>query len=197
MRMKKLFKKLISFLLFLIIGIAINLFLGLCIGTVFYFLRDKELAAALGGIYFIEYFWYFYLGLGVIGWIVSLTIMRKSLFEGLGFVFLPVEIIIVLFSLLMAYGGFVMGFETICIYDLLIDTEYSESFNPYNIQNLEVGMSRDEVIALVGAPLDERNNTIYYTHDGKCPFGDFAWYELSLELEDDKVIGITSHWMHD
>lgn len=197
MRMKKFFTKLLSFLLFLIIGIAINLVLGLCVGTVFYFLRDKELVAALGGFHFIEYVWYFYLGLGAIGWIVSIILMRKSLFKGLGFVFLPVEIILVLFSLLMAYAQFVNGFETLCIYNPLIDTEYSESFNPYNIPKLKIGMSRDEVMALVGAPLEERSNRMYYTYDGKCSSGDFAWYELCLELEAGELVGITSHWMFD
>jgi hypothetical protein len=120
---------------------------------------------ALGGFHLIEYVWYFYLRLGIVGWIVSIILMRKSLFKGLGFVFLPVEIILVLFSLFTAYAQFIKGFETLCIYNPLIDTSYSESFNPYNIPKLKIGMSREEVMALVGAPLDEHSNRDYFALD--------------------------------
>lgn len=58
-------------------------------------------------------------------------------------------------------------------------------------------MERAEIISLIGVPISEINNTMYYTWDGKCSFGDFAWYELRIELEDGKVSEITSRWMYD
>ncbi len=194
--MKSFVKKLASFLLFLVIGIVINLVLGVCVGS-FFFFKDKELTDALGGFCFFDYVFYFYMGLGIIGWIVSSIIMRKSLFKGLGFVFLPIVIIIFFFSIFLVSAEFIWGFECECMYNPLIDTEYSESFNPYNIPKLKVGMSRDEVVDLVGLPISESNNNMDYTGDGKCSFGDFAWYELYLKLENGKVVDITSWWMDD
>ena len=195
-KMKSFVKKLASFLLFLVIGIVINLVLGVCVGT-FFFFKNKELTDALGGFCFFEYVVWFSVGLGIIGWIISAIIMRKSLFRGLGFVFLPIEIIIFFFSILFAFSLFFWGYESLCMYNPLIDTEYSESFNPYNIPKLKVGMTRDEVVDLVGLPISESNNNMDYTGDGKCSFGDFAWYELYLKLENGKVVDITSWWVHD
>ena len=194
--MKSFLKKLASFLLFLVIGIVINLVLSVCVGT-FFFFKDKELTEALGDFYFSDYIVHFYVGLGIIGWIVSAIIMRKSLFKGLGFVFLPIEIFIFFLSIVFIYVEFYWGGESLCIYNPLIDTEYSESFNPYNIPKLKVGMTRDEVVDLVGLPISESNNNMDYTGDGKCSFGDFAWYDFSIKLENGKVVDITSKWVYD
>ena len=45
--------------------------------------------------------------------------------------------------------------------------------------------------------MSENGNRMNYTNDGKCSFGDFAWYELDLKLEKGKVVEITSGWMYD
>ena len=58
-------------------------------------------------------------------------------------------------------------------------------------------MERAEIISLIGVPISEINNTMYYTWDGKCSFGDFAWYGFYIELEGGKASEIKSHWMYD
>ncbi len=195
--MKRFAKKLCAFLLFLVIGALINLVLGCSVGAVFYALRDKALVEALGCDEFSEYVISFFIGLGFIGWIASAVIMRKSLFEGLGFVFLPLEIVIIIFSVLLPLCEFVWGFEGRCVYNPLIDTECDSSFNPYNIPKLKPGMDKVEVVSLIGAPLYAPDNSFEYTRDGKCSFGDFAWYELCIDFENGKVSKITSRWVYD
>lgn len=194
--MKIFLRKFLFFLLFLALGFAMDLLLGLFVGTIFYLVRDKKLTEALG-IVFSDYLISFCLGLCFIAWIISFVITRKSLCKGIGLVFLPIELIIFVFSVLLFISGFVWGIEDLCIYNPLIDTKYEKSFNPYNIPKIKVGMDRAELINLIGVPISERNNTMEYTWDGKCSFGDFAWYELRIELEDGKVSEITSRWMYD
>jgi hypothetical protein len=84
-----------------------------------------------------------------------------------------------------------------CVYNPLIDTRHSADFNPYNVPRLEVGMSREEVISLIGTPLGENNGYMDYTSDGAFKFGDFAWFELLIKLDDGKVSKITSLWCDD
>ena len=49
----------------------------------------------------------------------------------------------------------------------------------------------------VGAVFYAPDNSFEYTSDGKCSFGDFAWYELCIDFENGKVSKITSRWMYD
>ena len=51
--------------------------------------------------------------------------------------------------------------------------------------------------AVFYAPLYAPDNRFEYTSDGKCSFGDFAWYELCIDFENGKVSKITSRWMYD
>ncbi|MBP5437802.1 MAG: hypothetical protein J6Y30_07470, partial [Treponema sp.] len=87
--MKIFLKKFISFLLFLALGLAIDILLGLSVGTIFYLLRDKKLTEALD-ICFFDYFFSFFIGLAFIAWIISFVITRKFLCKGIGLVFLPI-----------------------------------------------------------------------------------------------------------
>ena len=194
--MKIFLRKFLFFLLFLALGFAMDLLLGLSVGTAFYLLRDKNLAEVLG-IWFSDYFFSFFIGLAFIAWIISFVITRKFLCKGIGLVFLPIEIIIFVISVLFCIIEFYWGYENLCIYNPLIDTKYEKSFNPYNIPKINVGMERAEIISLIGVPISEINNTMYYTWDGKCSFGDFAWYEFYIELEGGKASEIKSHWMYD
>ena len=194
--MKNFLRKLISFLQFLALGFATDLLLGLSVGTVFYLLRDKNLAEVLG-IWFSDYFFSFFIGLGFLAWIISFVITRKSLCKGIGLVFLPLELMIFVLYVFFCIFEFVWGYENLCIYNPLIDTKYEKSFNPYNIPKIELGMERAEIISLIGVPISEKNNTMHYTSDGNSSYGDFAWYEFYIELEGGKASKIKSHWMYD
>lgn len=198
---KKLLEKFLAFFGFFIIGLVLSAFFGLIFGTVSYLTRDKKLIAAIcwnsfSGYSFPEYFIEFTMGLGFAAFVISAIILRKSLFTGLGFMFLLLEI--PLFVILLFFSSIpLVGWETQCIYAPLIDTGHSETFNPYNVPQLEIGMSRDEVLSLIGKPLWEQNGCMSFTEDGACPFGDFAWYVLYVYFENGKVVEIYSSWMDD
>ncbi|MBP5696785.1 MAG: hypothetical protein J6X11_09090 [Treponema sp.] len=194
--MKIFLRKFISFLLFLALGLAIDILLGLSIGTIFYLLRDKKLTEALG-ICFFDYFFSFFMGLGFLAWIISFVVTRKSLCKGIGLVFLPLELMIFVLYVFFCIFEFVWGNEGLCIYNPLIDTRHEKSFNPYNLPKIELGMERAEIISLIGVPISEKNNTMHYTSDGNSSYGDFAWYEFYIELKDGKASKIKSHWMYD
>lgn len=198
---KRLLLKFLAFFAFIVIGFVLSAFFGLIFGTVSYLTRDKELIAAIcgnafSGYSFPEYFVDFTMGLSFVAFVISAVILRKSLFTGLGFIFLFLEI--PLFVILFVFSSFSLtGCETQCIYAPLIDTGHSETFNPYNVPQLKIGMGRDEVLSLVGKPLWEHNNCMSFTEDGACFFGDFAWYVLYVYFEDGKVVEINSSWMDD
>ncbi len=190
------------FLWFIINGIVIRIALSLVVGTAFYLARDKELIDALNRnpnpIYsFAGYFRTFASALSLFAWIAALIIMRKSLFRGLRLLFIPFELILLLLSCVSFAGTFFYGFEGECIYDPLIDTRHTDSFNPYNIPKLETGMTKEEVVELIGQPLRDTDTEMQFTGDGASPHGDFAWYDFSIALEDGKVVGIRSKWTYD
>ncbi len=194
-----LLKKFCALLIFLALGVVISLIFGMAFGTIFYLMRDVELIDAIckdEGYSFPFYVYDFTFGLSFFGFVISAISMRKFLFRGLGFVFTPFVIAFFGLSFLLSLFS-LTGCETMCVYNPLIDTRHSADFNPYNVPRLEVGMSREKVISLIGTPLGENNGYMDYTSDGAFKFGDFAWFELLIKLEDGKVSKITSLWCDD
>lgn len=181
---KMFFRKLCAFLLFVLLGFIISLVLGFLVGGFFYLIRDKELIAAIchnprdsyTGYHFFNYINDFFFLVWFFGFVIAAFLLRKSLFRGMGFVFLPFEIAVFCFTLVMAFATTMI--EKQCIYNPLIDTCHSESFNPYNVPKVEIGMSREEVVRLIGEPLREMGSHAFFTGDGACTFGDYAWYDL-------------------
>lgn len=194
-----LLKKFCAFLIFLALGVAISLIFGVAFGTIFYLMRDVALIDAICkdmNYSFPFYVYDFTFGLSFFGFVISAISLRKFLFRGLGFVFTPLVLAFFVLSFLLSLFS-LTGCETQCIYNPLIDTQHSADFNPYNVPKLSVGMSKEEVISLIGTPLGERSDYMTYTSDGAFKFGDFAWFELLVKLEDSKVSEITSLWCDD
>lgn len=75
----------------------------------------------------------------------------------------------------------------------LVDALGCGDFSEYAI-SFFIGLG---FIGWIGAPLYAPDNSFEYTSDGKCSFGDFAWYELCIDFENGKVSKITSRWMYD
>ncbi len=85
------------------------------------------------------------------------------------------------------------GTEYLCFWNPLIDTCHSSTFNINNVPKIKEGMTRAEVDALIGEPIEQNGNYNRYTHDGAClPWGDFAWFKFGILFEDDIVIKIDS-----
>jgi hypothetical protein len=98
--------------------------------------------------------------------------------------------------------------ERDCPWNRYIDTEFSESLNPKNIEivNLiEIGMTNEDVIRILGKPLSitklklrENYERYNYTSDGAAPFGwDFSWFEVDIYVENGIVIEKQIGWVYD
>jgi hypothetical protein len=105
---------------------------------------------------------------------------------------------IILFIFLLFTGGY----ESLCVWDPLIDTKYSDTFNVYNINKVEVGMSKEHIELLIGEPLYksiDKNGIVHliYTNDGKSNIGDYAWFDFRLELKNNILIAKINRWNYD
>lgn len=61
-----------------------------------------------------------------------------------------------------------------------IDTVYAPNFTQAKFDSIKPGLDSVQVISLLGQPLerqqlDNSQCLWYYTNDGKCTFGDYAW----------------------
>jgi Small protein A (tmRNA-binding) len=73
-----------------------------------------------------------------------------------------------------------------------IDTIYTEAFSYEKFAQVRAGMTKEQVQNLLGSPISSFN-TIYecwsYSKDGKlAPIADFAWIDVGVCFENDKVI---------
>lgn len=82
--------------------------------------------------------------------------------------------------------------EIPCGWNPLIDTYHSSTFNINNVPKVKEGMTREEVDALIGEPIEQNGNYNRYTRDGACLSGDFAWYKIIIKFENDIVVSIES-----
>jgi len=74
-------------------------------------------------------------------------------------------------------------------FDPWIDTERSKNYDEKKFNTLKIGDSKEKLIELIGLPLSisQDDNTPtqawYYTGDGKCEWGDFAWFERTVIID--------------
>ena len=105
---------------------------------------------------------------------------------------------------LCAYFGFLWfaflacrGAEILCYWNPLIDTYHSSTFNINNVPKVKEGMTREEITALIGDPIEQGENYSRYTRDSGTITGDFAWYKLVIIFEDNIAVKIDSDIMCD
>ena len=113
----------------------------------------------------------------------------------------------VLWSLLPIGGCFLIATfflghgEGYCFLWPGIDTKYAPNYNERSFGRVEVGMTKDQVLALLGPPLDThgfyRSHPAYkasgdevwsYTSDGAAPWGDWAWLSREVIFRGDSVV---------
>lgn len=114
-------------------------------------------------------------------------------------------IIISLMPIVIGLFWFWSQQETYCFFYPGIDTYYSSRFSEESFNNIKIGMSIKEVNDMLGEPL--RSNTKkssasemiynYYTSDGKCSFGDFAWLWRQVNFKDGFVTECIKYTQHD
>jgi outer membrane protein assembly factor BamE (lipoprotein component of BamABCDE complex) len=116
--------------------------------------------------------------------------------------------IVLAFVFVVCLGTLFFRVESDCPWNRYIDTKFSESLNPKNIEivNLvEIGMSQEDVIHILGKPLaitklkSKKNYERYnYTSDGAAPFGwDFSWFQVYIYVENGIVVETSIGWVYD
>jgi outer membrane protein assembly factor BamE (lipoprotein component of BamABCDE complex) len=104
------------------------------------------------------------------------------------------------------------GLESYCPWNPYIDTVFPKSFIIDNLDKVEVGMEKSNVIELIGEPLSihksrtmadnenyyySENETYYYSEDGKAKIGDWAWLQIRIQFQDNVVTDIYIRWAYD
>ncbi|HEX2851755.1 MAG TPA: outer membrane protein assembly factor BamE [Opitutaceae bacterium] len=82
--------------------------------------------------------------------------------------------------------------ERYCLLYPGIDTRYAPAFSETAFARIKVGMTREEVTALLGPPLHSsaRGTGLRwdYTQDGKCVWADWAWLGRSVVFKEERVV---------
>ncbi len=95
-----------------------------------------------------------------------------------------------------------------------IDTRFSENYSPEKFEEIETGMTKNQVEYLIGRPLrigkgydDSLVTNYHYTGDGKLlnlrkpveqHYDDFAWYRSTVGFDTNNiVVFIYKGWSYD
>lgn len=88
-----------------------------------------------------------------------------------------------------------------------IDTYFAEGYTDEAFAQVEIGMTKAEVEALLGAPLHmysydygseyDIDTTWEYTQDGAALIGDFAWDYRVIFFNNDLVVQKEQTWVYD
>lgn len=109
-----------------------------------------------------------------------------------------VPLLCALIFALWAYGRM----EAYCFFNPDIDTEYSSGFSEQAFAQTTVGMLPSDVEAKLGKPLEVSNGPNnreiwWYSRDGKCWWGDFAWKGRALVFSNGVVVEIIHQVFYD
>ena len=84
--------------------------------------------------------------------------------------------------------------ESYCFFYPSIDTRYAPGYSETAFSQIATGMTVQVVQQKLGTPLyiqHHANGELWsYTLDGKCRWGDWAWFGRQVEVQDGRVIGI-------
>lgn len=130
--------------------------------------------------------------------------MRRLIIKLLSIVS-SITVLLITFEL----GSALIG-ECRLFYDQYLDTEFAKEFTFEKFEQIKTGMSKDEVIELIGTPLRISNyneTELMYTQDGyfyksgRTPLNghlDFAWLRIGVKLDStNHVIKTSQVWYYD
>ena len=72
-----------------------------------------------------------------------------------------------------------------------VDTVFAAGFSHQRWRAVQLGMTKEQVVELLGCPLTNTNrspNIWWYTADGKCKWNDFAWHSKELQFSPQGVV---------
>ena len=84
------------------------------------------------------------------------------------------------------------GIESYCYVYPSIDTRYAPGFSEGKFAEVHAGMSKEEVVRLLGDPLGgisaRESSRWSYSGDGKCHWADWAWLGRHVVFENEVVV---------
>ena len=178
--------------LFLLAAALVSLALTPTLYFYYWVGRNKELIEAvrpsLNSNYSLTLIEYFLLFLFPVSVILTAILVIKKIRIALSIVFPIIAIFGFLFIVTLAFGTYDLKYYK----NPLADTKVSESFKPLNLPLLKEGMTKEEVLNLLGEPLSQSESCFYYTEEnGK---GWYDYFILEVHFENDAVVTIRKDW---
>ena len=105
--------------------------------------------------------------------------------------FIALVSLVVVACALWIYGHL----EAYCHFYPAIDTRFALHYSEAAFSKIHTGMGDDEVRKLIGEPLSVATNqagvqTLWFSADGKCRWGDFAWLGRSVSISNRVVVSV-------
>lgn len=72
-----------------------------------------------------------------------------------------------------------------------VDTKFAPGYSHQAWDVVGVGMTKEEVLSFLGPPLTDTNTSStvwWYSNDGRCRWGDFAWCAKMLEFSPHGIV---------
>lgn len=178
--------------LFLLAAALVSLALTPTLYFYYWVGRNKELIEAvrpsLNSNYSLTLIESFLLFLFPVSVILAIILVIKKIRITLSLVFPTIAIFGFLFIVTLAFGTYDLKYYK----NPLADTKVSESFKPLNLPLLKEGMTKEEVLNLLGEPLSQSESCFYYTEEnGK---GWYDYFILEVYFENDAVVKIRKDW---
>lgn len=109
----------------------------------------------------------------------------------------------IVFPMIVIFGASFLLMITFAFNDFkyyknpLADTKVSESFKPLNLPLLKEGMTKEEVLNLLGDPIQisKDKNSFYYAEDGG--YGEYWYLLLAVEFKDNTLSLINKEWAYE
>lgn len=106
----------------------------------------------------------------------------------------------IVFPMIVIFGASFLLMITFAFNDFkyyknpLADTKVSESFKPLNLPLLKEGMTKEEVLNLLGDPIQisKDKNSFYYAEEGG--YGEYWYLLLAVEFKDNTLSHIEKEW---
>lgn len=178
--------------LFLLAAALVSLALTPTLYFYYWVGRNKELIEAvrpsLNSNYSLTLIEYFLLFLFPVSVILAIILVIKKIRIALSIVFPIIAIFGFLFIVTLAFGTYDLKYYK----NPLADTKVSENFKPLNLPLIKEGMTKEEVLNLLGEPLSQSESCFYYTEEkGK---GWYDYFILEVYFENDAVVKIRKDW---
>lgn len=89
-----------------------------------------------------------------------------------------------------------------CFFYPTIDTTFAKGYSEAKFQMIQTTWTAERVVQEIGQPLhkyerDEGGESWWYSQDGACSFGDFAWLGRAVVISNNVVVGKIERWFED